>query len=384
MKNTAIYLDYNSTTPVDPDVLNYMLPFFSEKFGNASSKTHQFGWVAEEVVEIAREQLAAAIGSEKSEIIFTSGATESANLAIKGVFENYGKKGKHIISYTTEHKAVLDCCSKLQQHGADITFLPVDRNGLPDPELLKASIRNDTILVCAMMANNETGVLFPVRELSHIVHEKKSLFMCDATQGFGKIPVHVNELGIDLMCLSSHKIYGPKGCGALYIRRRDPRVSLMAQIDGGGHERGLRSGTLNVPGIAGFGKAAEKAIKNMSEESADIQGLRDHLETGLLKIGKSFVNGGKTGRLPNTISITFPGIRSELLIKRLSHIALATGSACSSALQEPSHVLRAMGLTESESYSTLRISLGKLTTKEEISQTLSSFRQALEELQTQQ
>jgi cysteine desulfurase len=380
LKSAGIYLDYNSTTPVDPEVLNYMLPFFREKFGNASSKTHPFGWVAEETVEIAREQIARALGSEKSEIIFTSGATESANLAIKGVYESYARKGKHIIAYATEHKAVLDCFASLQKRGAEITLLPIDSEGLPDPDLLDRSIREDTVLVCAMMANNETGVIFPVKELSHIVHEKKSLFMCDATQAFGKVPLDVNDLGIDLMCLSSHKIYGPKGCGALYIRRRDPRVTLKAQIDGGGHERGLRSGTLNVPGIAGFGKAAELAMKNMHEGSAKIQELRDSLEAALMTIKNSFVNGRNAGRLPNTLNITFPGIRSAQLIKKLSHIAMATGSACSSALPEPSHVLMAMGLSEPEAYSSLRISLGKYTTREETGTAADSIIRAHEEL----
>lgn len=369
----AIYLDYNASTPVDPEVLKMMLPYFQENFGNASSKTHAYGWKAEAAVEKARDQVANLIGAEAAEIIFTSGATESLNLAIKGVYEAYAVKGKHIISSVTEHKAVLDVLSRLEKNGAEITLLPVDREGRTDPEELRKVIREDTVLVAIMYANNETGVLQPINEISRIVHEAGSIFLCDATQACGKIRVDVNESGIDLLCISSHKLYGPKGSGALYIRRKSPRVVLNPQMDGGGHERGLRSGTLNVPGIVGLGAACELAGKYMWDEATRVSRLRTILEQQLEQSGACRINGSVKDRLPNTSNLLFPGRRAESLIKELGNIAIATGSACTSALPKPSHVLQAMGLSEEDAYCSLRFSLGRYTTEEEIRLVLKVF-----------
>jgi len=358
-----IYLDYNATTPVDERVLQKMLPYFSQKFGNAASKTHAAGWIADEAVKYARKQVADFIGAVEQEIIFTSGSTEAINLAIKGVFEAYRNKGNHIIAVKTEHKAVLDTLENLEKKGANISLLNVDKNGLIDLNELEEAITEKTILVCVMLANNETGVMQPIKAISEIVHKKNSIFFCDATQAIGKIPVDVNHYGIDLMCISAHKFYGPKGVGALYVRRKNPRVSLIAQIVGGGHERGLRSGTLNVPGIVGFGEAC--AICNFNEYDK-IKLLRDEFENRMLQIKDVFVNCKDSLRLPNTSNITIKGIKADALISRIPDIAIATGSACTSALPRPSHVLTAMGLSAEDAYGSIRISIGKYTTKEEI------------------
>ncbi len=358
-----IYLDYNATTPVDERVLQKMLPYFLEKFGNAASKTHAAGWIADEAVKQARKQVADFIGAVEQEIIFTSGATEAINLAIKGVFEAYKNKGNHIIAVKTEHKAVLDTLENLEKKGAKITLLNVDKNGLIDLDELEKSINEKTILVCVMLANNETGLIQAIKEIAEIVHKKNCIFFCDATQAIGKIPVDVNEYGIDLMCISAHKFYGPKGVGGLYVRRKNPRVSLIAQIDGGGHERGLRSGTLNVPGIVGLGEAC--AICNFNE-SEKIKLLRDEFEKRMLQLENIHINSKDYLRLPNTSSITIKGIKADALISKIPDIAIATGSACTSALARPSHVLSAMGQSAEDAYGSIRISIGKHTTQEEI------------------
>lgn len=367
---TPIYLDHNATTPVDKRVLEMMLPYFTEKFGNASSRTHAFGWVAEDAVKTAREQVAQLINCLAQEIIFTSGATEAINLAIKGVWENYQTKGKHIITVKTEHKAVLDTCKSLQRKGAEITYLSVDREGLIDLEQLKNALTPQTILVAIMYANNETGVIQPVKQIADLVHANNSIFMCDATQAVGKINCDVEDDHVDLMCLSAHKFYGPKGIGALYVRRKKPRVTLYPQIDGGGHERGLRSGTLNVTGIVGLGKACEIAHQEMWDDSIRISKLRTKLEQHLCDLPNVFINGSTRHRLFNVTNITFQGIRSETLINKIPNIALAMGSACTSAIAEPSHVLKAMGMSDEDSYSAVRFSLGKYTTEAEINEVI--------------
>lgn len=362
----AIYLDYNSTTPVDPRVLEAMLPYFSENFGNASSRTHSLGWVAEEAIKIARTQIAQLINCIDQELIFTSGSTEAINLALKGVYEKYQSKGRHIVTLATEHKAVLDTCKALESKGATVTYLPVNRDGLIDVNLFRSAITKTTILVCAMFGNNETGVIQPVKELGDIVHEKGSLFMSDATQAVGKINVDVQAEGIDLLCLSSHKFYGPKGAGALFVRRKDPRVILSPLIHGGGHERGLRSGTLNVPAIVGLGKACEIAVAEMWEDAQRVSTLRTLLEQALLESKNVFVNGSQKNRLPNTSNLLFKNTKADSLISKIPNIAVSTGSACSSAIAEPSHVLTAMGLSDEEAYSSIRFSLGKYTSREEV------------------
>jgi cysteine desulfurase len=364
--NKLIYLDYNSTTPVDERVLQTMLPYFSQKFGNAASRTHALGWVAEEAVKIAREQVAQLINCSEQELVFTSGATEAINLAIKGVFETYQTKGKHIITVATEHKAVLDTCKALEKKGAQITYLPVDREGLIDLSQLNNSITPATILVSVMYANNETGVIQPIEQIAKIVHDKGCIFMTDATQAVGKIKIDVEADGIDLLCLSAHKFYGPKGAGALYVRRKDPRVSLFPLIHGGGHERGLRSGTLNVPAIVGLGKACEIASAEMWDDAQRISALRTILEQSLLDIKGVHVNGSQKNRLPNVTNLSFAGLKADSIITKISDIAVSTGSACSSAVPEPSHVLMAMGLIQEEAYSAIRFSLGKFTTREEV------------------
>ncbi|MEO8148576.1 MAG: IscS subfamily cysteine desulfurase [Bacteroidia bacterium] len=377
--SNMIYLDYNSTTPVDEKVLQAMLPYFTEKFGNAASKTHSYGWIAEDAVEQARKQIAHLINAEASEIIFTSGATEAINLALRGVFEKYSTKGNHIITVATEHKAVLDTCKYLETVGALVTYLKVDNGGLIDLNELENAITDKTILVSVMYANNETGVIQNIKEISKIVHSKKCLLMSDATQAVGKISVDVQNNGIDIMSLSAHKIYGPKGIGALYMRRKNPRVILAPLIFGGGHEKGLRSGTLNVPGIVGFGKAYEIAENDLQKNSNQIERLRNKLEHELLKFKNVSVNGIIQYRLPNTSNICFKGIESNKFIKELGDIAVATGSACTSALPEPSHVLRALGLSESDAYSSIRFSLGKYTTEEEINYTVEKIKLLLAE-----
>lgn len=373
----SVYLDYNATTPVDKRVLERMLPYFSEKFGNASSKTHAYGWAAEEAVEQAREKVAGLIGCEKSEIYFTSGSTEGINLALKGVFENYSEKGKHIISYQTEHMAVLDTLSFLKTKGADITLLPVHRDGTIDLQLLKDTIRKDTVMVAAMYANNETGVVFPVKEIGELCHETGVFFFSDTTQAAGKIPFHVKEDNIDTCVISAHKIYGPKGVGAIYISRKHPRLSVTAQIHGGGHERGMRSGTLNVPGIVGLGEACALAAQELLTDSMDQSRLRTLLEQSLTHQGNVFINGNIKDRLCNTTNLMFKNLKSEEIIKNIRPVAVAAGSACTSAMQQPSHVLKAMGLNDDESYASVRFSLGRFTTEEEINYTIEKVKSIL-------
>ena len=382
MSDKLIYLDYNATTPVDKRVLEIMLPYFSEKFGNASSHTHAAGWAANRAVEEARGLVSNLINCEPQEIVFTSGATEAINLAIKGVFEAYASKGKHIITYATEHKAVLDTCKYLETKGADITYLSVDSEGLPDLQLLEKTIREDTIMVCAMYANNETGTIFPIRRITEIVHAKKSILFCDGTQAVGKVMVDVQEEGIDLMCLSAHKIYGPKGVGALYVRRKNPRVTLLPQMHGGGHERGLRSGTLNVTGIIGLGKACAIAADEMWDDAEGLSVLRTFLEQSLLDLGNVFVNGSQKHRLPHVTNLAFAGIKADRLIAQLPNIAMAMGSACTSALPEPSHVLKAMG-REEYANSSIRFSLGKYTTKEEIETVISELSAVINKMRSE-
>lgn len=379
MKKT-IYLDYNATTPVDKSVLEAMLPYFSENFGNASSRTHTYGWLANDAVKNGREQVAELINCTPQEIAFTSGSTEAINLAIKGVWDIYKKKGQHIITVKTEHKAVLDTCKALEAQGAEITYLDVDHNGLIDLKQLEESLKTETILVAVMYANNETGVVQPISKIAEFVHSNKSIFLCDATQAIGKVPIDVQTEGIDLMCISAHKMYGPKGVGALYVRRRGPRVNLLPQITGGGHERGLRSGTLNVAGIVALGKACEIAQHDMAKDEQRINTLRELLEFELLKLDDIVINSKNAKRLFNTTSITFKGLRSEKIIAKLIGIAVAMGSACTAATDEPSHVLKAMNIPEADISSTLRFSLGKLTTEEEIRTTVETLKKALNSL----
>ncbi|MBK9636983.1 MAG: cysteine desulfurase [Bacteroidetes bacterium] len=367
----SIYLDYNSTTPVDPNVLEAMLPYFTEAFGNAASSTHAWGWTASAVVEKAREQVAQLIGAEKDEIIFTSGSTEALNLAIRGIAQAYASVGKHIIVCSTEHKAVLDTVQDLIKAGIEYSVLGVDREGKIDLLELQKLLRNDTILVAVMMANNETGVIQDCGEIGRICREKKIIFLSDTTQAVGKMRVNVDEQSIDLCTLSAHKIYGPKGIGALYVRRKSPRVALHAQITGGGHERGLRSGTLNVPAIVGFGKACELANEGLWDYGIHTSRWRTFLEQQLcIEYGHGFINGSVKSRLPNTSNLCFPKIKSERLIKELPTLGMSMGSACTSAIPQPSHVLKAMGLSDAEIYSSVRISIGKNTSEEEIKETL--------------
>ncbi|PSK94668.1 cysteine desulfurase family protein [Taibaiella chishuiensis] len=376
-----IYLDYNATTPCDPEVVAAMLPYFSQKFGNAASKTHPYGWIADEAVEQARRQVARLIGATEQEVIFTSGSTEGCNLALKGVFELYAVKGNHIITCVTEHKAVLDTCQHLEQRGATVTYLPVDAAGLISLEELEAAIRPETILIAVMYANNETGVIQPVKAIGAIAKKHKVLFFSDATQAAGKLPLDVQTDGIDLLALSAHKLYGPKGVGALYIRRKGPRVSLKAQIDGGGHERGFRSGTLNVPGIAGLGKACSLCSEGMEAEQQRLRSLRDQLEQGLLQSGDVSVNGSLQSRMPHVSNLSFRGIKAERMISALnSELAFSVGSACTSASKAPSHVLEAMGLDQASLDGAIRFSLGRFTTAEEIAQTINLVRAQLDRL----
>ena len=369
-----VYLDNNATTPVDPRVLEMMLPFFTMHFGNAASNSHAYGWEAAEAVKYAREQVAALINSEPEEIIFTSGATESDNLALKGVYEMYTSKGNHIITVKTEHKAVLDSCKHLEKKGAEITYLNVKKDGLIDLEELKNSIKSTTILIAVMYANNETGVIQRVQEISRIAKKNSILFFSDAAQAVGKIPVDVIKDGIDLMSFSAHKIYGPKGIGALYVRRKNPRVRLSSQMDGGGHERGIRSGTLNVPAIVGFGKACELCRIQMQNDAEKTGKQRNKLEKELAKIKDVCINGNIQHRLPNVSNLSFKNINSsELMAKFSKKIAVSSGSACTSASQSPSHVLKAMGLSDEMALSSLRFSLGRFTTDEEIDFTINQL-----------
>ena len=371
MLKLPIYLDHNATTPMDPRVLEAMIPYFTENFGNAASRNHSFGWHAEEAVDYAREQIAKLIGADPKEIIFTSGATEGDNLAIKGVYEMYATKGNHIITCTTEHKAVLDTCKHLEKLGAEVTYLEVQPDGLVDLKELEAAMRPTTILVAIMYANNEIGVIQPVKEISAIAKKHGALFFTDAVQAVGKIPVDVNADGIDLMAFTAHKMYGPKGVGALYVRRKNPRVKVTAQVDGGGHERGMRSGTLNVPGIVGFGKACELARTEMAEDTARISKLRDKLENALKQIDESYVNGNPAHRLPHVSNISFKYVEGEGLMMGFNKdIALSSGSACTSASLEPSYVLKALGLGDDLAHSSLRFGLGRYTTEEQIDFTI--------------
>ncbi len=373
MLKLPIYLDHNSTTPMDPRVLEAMIPYFTENFGNAASRNHSFGWHAEEAVDYAREQIAQLIGADPKEIIFTSGATEGNNLGIKGVYEMYASKGNHIITCTTEHKAVLDTCKHLEKLGAEVTYLEVQPDGLIDLKTLEAAMRPTTILVAIMYANNEIGVIQPVKEISAIAKKHGALYFSDAVQAVGKIPVDVIADGIDIMSFTAHKMYGPKGVGALYVRRKNPRVKVTAQIDGGGHERGMRSGTLNVPGIVGFGKAAEIARLDMAGDTERISKLRDKLENALKVIDETYVNGNPAHRLPHVSNISFKYVEGEGLMMGFNKdIALSSGSACTSASLEPSYVLKALGLGDDLAHSSLRFGLGRYTTEEQIDYTITA------------
>lgn len=375
--NLPIYLDNNATTPMDPRVLDAMLPYFTQKFGNAASRNHAFGWVAEEAVDYAREQVAKLIGATEKEIIFTSGATESDNLAIKGVFEMYKDKGNHIITCVTEHKAVLDACKHLEKLGADVTYLPVKADGLIDLQQLEETITSKTILVTIMYGNNEIGVVQPVKEIAAIAHKHGALFFTDATQAVGKIPVDVIADGIDLLAFTGHKMYGPKGVGALYVRRKNPRVKVTAQMDGGGHERGMRSGTLNVPGIVGFGKAAELCIQEMDQDAERLSALRDKLQNSLKELEESYVNGNPDHRLPHVANISFKYVEGEGLMMAMKDLAVSSGSACTSASLEPSYVLKSLGLSDDLAHSSIRFGLGRFTTDEEVDYAIDQTKKAV-------
>lgn len=367
MLKLPVYLDNNATTQMDQRVLEAMIPYFIDHYGNAASRSHSFGWQAEEAVEYAREQVAQLIGADPKEIIFTSGATEADNLALKGVYEMYAVKGNHIITAVTEHKAVIDTCSHIEKSGGEITYLNVNKDGLIDLNQLKNAIKPGTILIAIMYANNETGVILPIKEISAIAKKHSILFFTDATQAVGKIPVDVNKDGIDIMAFSAHKIYGPKGVGALYVRRKNPRVKVMAQIDGGGHERGMRSGTLNVPGIVGFGKACELCRIEMAKDTEQIKRLRNKLELELLMLENVYVNGNVENRLPNTTNLSFKYVDSEgLMLGFNKNIAVSSGSACTSATPEPSYVLKAMSVEDDLAKASIRFGLSRFTTDEEI------------------
>lgn len=375
MLKLPVYLDNNATTPMDPRVLETMIPFFTEHFGNAASRNHPFGWEAEEAVDYAREQVAKLIGADPKEIIFTSGATEGDNLGIKGVYEMYASKGNHIITCTTEHKAVLDTCKHIERSGGEVTYLEVQPNGLIDLKELEAAIKPTTILIAIMYANNEIGVIQPVKEISALARKHGVLFFTDGTQAVGKVPVDVNADGIDIMAFTGHKMYGPKGVGALYVRRKNPRVKVTAQMDGGGHERGMRSGTLNVPGIVGFGKACELCRLEMADDAARLSKLRDKLEAALTEIEESYVNGTTESRLPHVSNISFKYVEGEgLLMGFNKNIALSSGSACTSASLEPSYVLKALGLGDDLAHSSLRFGLGRFTTEEQIDYTIEQIK----------
>jgi len=372
--NKISYLDYNSTTPIDPRVLEAMLPFLKENFANPSS-THYFGQSINEKVKQAREQISDFINAEPNEIIFTSGATEAINIALKGVAESYLSKGKHIITVSTEHKAVLDTCKDLERKGFEVTYLSVSQNGLIDLAELQKAIRLDTILVSVMYVNSETGVIQPIKEIAKLAHEKGALFMTDATQAVGKIEIDVDDLGVDLLCFSGHKMYAPKGVGALYVRKRENKVKLTPQIHGGGHEQGLRSGTLNVPGIIALAKACEIVSEEMALNQRNISALRDKLETELLKLPKTSINGNSENRIFNTSNICFNGQDANVLIGRMKNIAVSNGSACSSSVIEPSRVLKSMGLSDDEAFASLRFSLGKYNSIEDIETVISKIKE---------
>jgi cysteine desulfurase len=362
-----IYMDNHATTPVDPRVVEAMLPYFNERFGNAASRNHSFGWAGEEAVENARAQVAALIGATPKEIIFTSGATESDNLMIKGVAEMYREKGNHIITQAIEHKAVLDTCKRLEKYGYEVTYLPVHKDGRVDPEDVRKAITPKTILITIMYANNEIGVINPITEIGKIAKEHGIIFAVDGVQAVGKIPVDVQKDNIDLLAISGHKFYGPKGVGALYVRRRNPRVQLSAIIDGGGHERGMRSGTLNVTGIIGLGKACEIAQQEMAEESKRLRALRDRLKAGLeAKLDEVYINGSLEHRLPNNLNMSFAYVEGESLLMGINDVAVSSGSACTSATLEPSYVLKALGVGEDLAHTSIRFGLGRFNTEEEV------------------
>lgn len=381
MLKFPIYLDHNATTPCDPRVVEAMIPYFTESFGNAASRNHPFGWQAEEAVDYAREQVAQLIGADPKEIIFTSGATEGDNLAIKGVFEMYASKGNHIITCNIEHKAVLDTCKHIEKEGGEVTYLDVNKDGLVDPKDVEAAIKPNTILIALMYANNEIGTVMPIREIGAIARKHGVLLFTDATQAVGKIPVDVKADNIDLLAMTAHKMYGPKGIGALYVRRKNPRVKVTAQMDGGGHERGMRSGTLNVPGIVGFGKACELARLEMDQDAKRLVVLRDKLETALLGLEEAYLNGDKQHRLPHVSNISFKYVEGEGLMMGFNkEIALSSGSACTSASLEPSYVLKALGLGDDLAHSSLRFGLGRFTTEEQIDYTIEQVSRTVNKL----
>lgn len=378
-----IYMDYHSTTPCDPRVVEVMLPYFTEKFGNSASRNHTFGWDAEEAVDQARKQIAQLIHADPKELVFTSGATESDNLALKGVAEMYREKGDHIITSATEHRAVIDTAKALEKKGFKVTFLPVDKTGLVNPDDMRNAITDKTILISIMLANNEIGTINPIKEIGKIAKEKEKgiLFHSDATQGVGKIPVDVQDMGIDLMSFTGHKIYGPKGIGALYVRRRAPRVRIEPMIHGGGHERGMRSGTLPVPLIAGFGKAIELCRQEMATDAIRVAGLRDKLQDGILAaMEEVYLNGHPIHRLPGNLNLSFAYVEGEALLMGVKEIALSSGSACTSATLEPSYVLRALGVGSDLAHSSIRFGLGRFTTEEEVDYTIERMVKAVNHL----
>ena len=381
MLKLPIYLDNNATTACDARVVETMLPYFSERFGNAASRNHVYGWEAEEAVKLSREKVAKLVGAEPGEITFTSGATEADNLALKGVLEMYAGKGNHIITCNIEHRAVLDPCRHLEKRGVEVTYLKVNGDGLINLDDLEIAFKPTTVLIAIMYANNEIGTIMPIKAISDLAKKRRVLVFTDATQAVGKIPVHVNEDGIDLMAFSAHKMYGPKGIGALFVRRKNPRVKLKAQIDGGGHEKGIRSGTLNVPGIVGFGAACELAINELEQDAERIAPLRNKLENALLKMDNAFLNGNKQYRLPNVSNISFKDTEADGLMMSVSkEIAVSSGSACMSASLEPSYVLQAIGLPDDMARSSLRFSLGRYTTEEEIDHTIKTLANSIIEL----
>ncbi|HJY85512.1 MAG TPA: IscS subfamily cysteine desulfurase [Candidatus Acidoferrales bacterium] len=362
-----IYMDNHATTPVDPRVLEAMRPYFNERFGNAASRNHSFGWTAEEAVENARGQIARLINASPKEIIFTSGATESDNLAIKGVAEMYRDKGNHIITQVTEHKAVLDTSKRLEKYGFEVTYLPVEKDGRINLDDLRRAITPKTILITIMYANNEIGVIQPIQEIGKLAKEKGVFFHVDGVQAVGKIPVDVQKDNIDLLSISAHKFYGPKGVGALYVRRRNPRVQLSAIIDGGGHERGMRSGTLNVPGIVGFGQASELAQNEMAQEGEQLRRLRDRLKDSIFaQLDEVYINGSMTHRLPHNLNVSFAYVEGESLLMGINDVAVSSGSACTSATLEPSYVLKALGVGEDLAHTSIRFGLGRFNTEEEV------------------
>ena len=380
-KEKMIYLDNNATTPVDPRVLEAMMPYFTEHFGNSASRNHAFGWAAEDGVDKGREQIAALIGANPKEIIFTSGATEADNLALKGVYEMYSRKGNHIITVNTEHKAVLDTCKAIEKQGGEVTYLEVKDDGMLDLADLKAAIKENTIMVSIMWVNNETGVVQDMEAIGKICTEAGILFFTDATQAVGKIPVDVEKMGIHLMAFSAHKMYGPKGIGALYVRRRKPRVKVTAQMHGGGHERGMRSGTMNVPGIVGFGKAAEIALSEMEAEGARMRKLRDRLEAELLGIEETYLNGHVKNRVPHVTNISFKHVEGEGLMMTFNkRLSVSSGSACTSASLEPSYVLVAYGLGPDLAHSSIRFSLGRFTTEKDIDTVIAELKQGTQHM----